>query len=74
MCLCSDACLARHADEIGRNCHRRSLLLAALAIEEAILLLLRETLDLSRQISFEEDAEYVNSVDVETRLRFELGD
>jgi hypothetical protein len=70
VCLCSNACRKRHADEIGRNGHRKSWQLAALAVEEACLPLLGEALDLSRRMSFEEDEEYVKSVDVEMRVRF----
>ena len=74
VCLCSNACRKRHADEIGRNGHRRSWQLAALVVEEASLLLLGEAVDLSRRIRFEEDEEYVESVDAETRVRFKFED
>lgn len=74
VCLCSDACRKRHAEEIGRNGHRKSWQLAALAVEEASLPLLGEAVDLSRRISFEEDEEYVENVDVGTRVRFKFED
>jgi hypothetical protein len=74
VCLCSNACRKRHADEIGRNGHRKSWQLPALAVEEASLALLGEVVDLSRRISFEEDEEYVESVDAETRVRFKFED
>jgi hypothetical protein len=72
VCLCSNACRKRHADEIGRNGHRKSWQLPALAVEEASLALLGEVVDLSRRTSFEEDEEYVESVDAETRVRFKF--
>lgn len=74
VCLCSNACRRRHADEIGRDGHRRSWQLAALAVEEASVPLLGEAVDLSRRISFEEDEEYVENVDVETRVRLKFED
>ncbi len=38
MCLCLNACRKRHADEIGRNGHRKSWQLAALTVEEGACL------------------------------------
>ncbi|KAH8801055.1 hypothetical protein F5882DRAFT_435426 [Hyaloscypha sp. PMI_1271] len=69
-CLCGEKCRERHADEIGINGHGKSWQFAALALEEATLPLLGESLDLSRRISFEYDALYMKTVDAETRARF----
>jgi hypothetical protein len=69
-CLCFAACRKVHADEIGRCGHRKSWQLAALAVEEATLPLLGELLDLSRKVSLEDDKDYVNTVNVQTKGRF----
>jgi hypothetical protein len=66
-CLCGEECRRRHADEIGMNGHGKSWQFAALALEEATLPLLGESLDLSRRISFEYDALYTET---QSRLKF----
>jgi hypothetical protein len=69
-CTCSVSCRKQHAEEIGRGGHRTSWQFAALTIEEATLPLLGEMLDLSRKLSFEDDKEFVNTIDAKTRWKF----
>lgn len=71
-CLCGEECRRSHADEIGMHGHGKSWQFAALALEEATLPLLGESLDLSRKISFEYDLLYMKTVDAETRARFKF--